>query len=210
VLSARDEERLTSLQADLPGRAEVVPCDVTDDASLADAAGRAGEIDGFVWLAGTYWPIKATEWDAEKIQAMCQVNFLGCVRALGHVVPPMVARNRGHIVLTGSFAAFRGLPGAVGYAASKAGVVNLGESLHADLRETGVQVQIANPGFIRTRMTAKNDFRMPFIMEPDAAAREMFELMNSDALSRAFPGLFGSVFRSGAFLPDWAFYRLFR
>jgi hypothetical protein len=70
-------------------------------------------------------------------------------------------------------------------------------------------VQLANPGFIRTRLTDKNDFSMPFLMEPDAAARAMFELMNTDAFKANFPMVFSWLFRASQFLPDWAYYRLF-
>ena len=210
VLSARNAERLEALAEELPGRAHPVPCDVTDRESVAQAASQAGEIDGFVWLAGVYWPMRAQDWDAEKVEAMCDVNLTGCARVLGHVVPPMVARGRGHIVVTGSIAGFRGLPRAIGYAASKAGVINLAESIHADLQGTGIEVQIANPGFIRTRMTQKNDFAMPAIMEPGDAARRMFELMNGEALSGVFPTSLGTAFRLNAFMPNWLWYRLFR
>lgn len=210
VLSARSEERLQELAGDLPGRASVVPVDVRDDDSVRRAAEQAGEIDGLVYLAGVYWPMSAQEWDAGKATAMADVNFTGAVRVLGQVVPGMVGRGRGHIVVTGSLSGFRGLPGAIGYAASKAGTMALAESMHADLRGSGVRVQLANPGFIKTRLTEKNDFRMPFLMQPDEAAQEMFELMcDEGAFARHFPRLFSYVFRGSRFLPNWAYYRLF-
>jgi short-subunit dehydrogenase len=87
--------------------------------------------------------------------------------------------------------------------------MSLAESLYADLRGTGVEVQVANPGFIRTRLTDKNDFSMPFLMEPELAAREMFEHMNADAFKKSFPLAFSWLFRLSQFLPDWAYYRLF-
>jgi short-subunit dehydrogenase len=124
-------------------------------------------------------------------------------------LPAMVARGQGHVVLTGSLSGFRGLPGASGYAASKAGVMALAECLHADLRGSGIIVQLANPGFIRTRLTEKNDFAMPFLMEPEEAAREMFELMQTDRFKASFPMVFSWLFRLSQFLPDWAYYRLF-
>ncbi|MBL9053919.1 MAG: short-chain dehydrogenase, partial [Tabrizicola sp.] len=83
------------------------------------------------------------------------------------------------------------------------------ESLHADLRKSGVIVQLANPGFIRTRLTAKNDFSMPFIMEPEAAAQIMFRHMGTNRFKISFPTVFSWLFRGGQFLPDWAYYRLF-
>lgn len=209
VLSARNPDRLADLAAALPGKARVVPVDVSDAASVRAAAAEAGAVDGVVYLAGVYWPMAAQDWDADKVEAMFDINATGAARVLGAVVPGMIARDRGHVVLTGSLSGFRGLPGAIGYAASKAGVMALAESLQADLRRTGVEVQVINPGFIRTRLTEKNDFAMPFILSPEDAARAMFEHMGTDRFKYSFPMLFSWVFRLSQFLPDWAYYRLF-
>ncbi|MGY3438703.1 MULTISPECIES: SDR family NAD(P)-dependent oxidoreductase [unclassified Marinovum] len=209
ILSARSEDRLAALAAELPGPCEVVPCDVSDDADVARAAAKVGEIDGLVYLAGVYWPQSAQGWQADQVTAMCNVNFTGAARVLGQVVPGMVARDRGHIVMTGSLSGFRGLPGATGYAASKAGVMVMTEALHADLRGTGVSVQLVNPGFIRTRLTEKNDFNMPSLMEPEEAATAIFEHMNTDRFQKSFPAPFSWLFRFGQLLPDALYYRLF-
>ncbi|TVP72440.1 MAG: SDR family NAD(P)-dependent oxidoreductase [Rhodobacteraceae bacterium] len=209
VLSARSAESLQALADSLPGPARVVTCDVTDRASVVAAAEQAGAVDGLVFLAGAYWPFPATEWNAEQTEAMFDVNLTGAARVLGQVVPAMVARKAGHIVITGSLSGYRGLPGSIGYSSSKAGLMHLAESMHADLRGSGVDVQLANPGFIRTRLTDKNDFKMPFLMEPDAAAEEMMQLMRGPKFQRAFPRLFSLVFRGANFLPDWAYFRIF-
>lgn len=208
VLSARNGEKLAALAAELPGT-RILALDVQDSAAVQHAADMLGEIDGMVWLAGVYWPMKAQALETAPFLQMCDVNFMGAARAVAAVVPGMVRRGRGHVVLTGSLSAFRGLPGAMGYQASKAGCMALAESLHADLRGTGVKVQLASPGFIRTRLTAKNDFQMPFLMEPEAAAAEMVRLMESDRFARHFPMVFSWLFRASRFLPDWAYYRLF-
>lgn len=210
VLSARSEDRLTALAAELPGKTRVVPCDVADSASVAEAAAQAGPVDGLVWTVGLYWPQPAQKWQAEQVEAMCDVNFTGLARVLGQVVPGMVERDAGHVVVTGSLSSFRGLPGATGYAASKAGVASMAESLYADLRKTGVDVQLANPGFIKTRLTEKNEFRMPFLMTPEQAAREIWEHMQTDRFRRSFPTAFASMFRLANLLPDALYYRLFR
>lgn len=207
VLSARASDRLTSL-ADRLG-AEAVPMDVADGASVQAAAMRVGAVDGLVWLAGVYWPMRAQDWRADQVEAMCDINFTGCARVLGAVLPGMVARNAGHVVITGSLSGFRGLPGAVGYGASKAACMSLAETLHCDLRGTGVKVQLANPGFIRTRLTALNDFAMPQIMEPSEAAAQMILLMESRRFSRSFPTPFQWLFRAANFLPNVLYYRLF-
>jgi NADP-dependent 3-hydroxy acid dehydrogenase YdfG len=209
ILSARSGDALEELAGELPGKSHVVTVDVGDDASVAAAAEAVGEIDGMVFLAGLYWPMTAADFDGDKAASMLDVNLTGAARVLGHVLPPMVARDRGHIVLTGSLSGFRGLPGANGYGASKAGIMSMAETLYADLRTTGVDVQLINPGFIKTRLTEKNAFSMPFIMEPEAAAKLYVDHMQGDDFGRNFPRHFGAMFRLSQFLPDWVYYRLF-
>lgn len=209
ILSARSEDKLEKLADALPGRADVVPMDVSDSESVKAAAVAVGDIDGVVQLAGVYWPFGASAWDADQAVAMADINFTGAMRLMGAVVPKFVERGTGHIVLTGSLSGFRGLPNAAAYTSSKAGVMTLAESLYADLHRTNIKVQLVNPGFIKTRLTDKNQFNMPFIMEPEDAAREFFEHMNTDAFKRSFPTVFSWVFRGSQFLPDWLYYRLF-
>lgn len=209
IVSARSEARLHALVQELPGEARAIPIDVSDMKSVETAAETAGDVDGVVFLAGVYWPMKATEWDAQAANVMADINFTGLLRVMGVAVPPMIARDHGHIVVTGSLSGFRGLPGAIGYAASKAGTMSLAESMYADLKNTGVHVQLANPGFIKTRLTDKNTFNMPFIMEPEEAADAMLAHMRSDRFKISFPRVFSWVFRVSQFMPDWMYYRLF-
>jgi NADP-dependent 3-hydroxy acid dehydrogenase YdfG len=209
VVSARSEDKLAELVSELPGKASYQTVDISDDDSVKAAAAAVGQIDGVVLLAGAYWPFAATEWNAEQAVTMADVNFTGFVRVLGQVIPDFVKRDAGHVVITSSLSGFRGLPGSIGYTASKAATMSLAECMYADLRKTGVRVQVANPGYIKTQLTAKNDFNMPFIMEPEDAAREMFELMLTDRFKKSFPTAFSLLFRVSQFLPDWAYYRMF-
>ncbi|GGX41597.1 short-chain dehydrogenase [Tateyamaria omphalii] len=209
VVSSRGEDKLKELVEELPGKASYQTVDISDDDSVKAAAEAVGEIDGLVLLAGVYWPFSAREWNAEQAVAMADVNFTGFMRVLGQVVPAFVKKDAGHIVITSSLTGFRGLPGSIGYTASKAATMSLAECMYADLRGTGVRVQVANPGFIKTQLTDKNDFNMPFIMEPEAAAREMFELMLTDSFKKSFPTFFSLLFRGSQFLPDWIYYRIF-
>ena len=209
ILSARNEADLNALAEECPGKATVVPVDVADDASVRAAAGAAGNIDGMVYLAGVYWPMSSQQWMPDEAVRTLDINLTGAARVLGHVVPAMVARDAGHIVLTGSLSGFRGLPYAVAYGASKAGLMSLAETMHADLRHTGVEVQLINPGYVRTRLTDKNEHTMPFIMEPEEAARIFVQHMGTDKFSLSYPLVFSWLFRGSQFLPDWLYYRVF-
>jgi NADP-dependent 3-hydroxy acid dehydrogenase YdfG len=209
IVSARSEDRLQSLVEELPNTASYVTVDVSDRDAVEAAAKEIGEIDGVVYLAGVYWPMKSSEWDNEKADLMGEINFLGASRVVGAVIGGMIERGAGHIVLTGSLSGFRGLPGAIGYASSKAGMMALAESMQADLRTSPIEVQLVNPGFIKTRLTEKNDFAMPFIMTPEEAANEVFDHMNTEGFKKSFPLLFSWVFRGSQLLPDWLYFRLF-
>ena len=207
VLSARRAEALTALAGELAA-AEALAMDVTDEVSVVAAVAQAGPVDGLVYCAGAYEPMTAQDWQADVSVRVAEVNFIGALRVLGRVAPAMATRGEGRIVLIGSLAGFAGLPGAIGYGASKAALMHLAENMRADLKGSGVVVQRANPGFIRTRLTAKNDFAMPQLMTPEAAAGHVMAAIRSGRFSTSFPRPFAWVFSVGGLLPTPLFQRL--
>ena len=209
IVSSRTAEKLEKVSHALSGASSIQVVDIADDTSVENAAKEIGSVDGVVLLAGVYWPFAAQDWNAAQATEMANVNFTGYIRVLGQVIPDFVARDAGHIVITSSLTGFRGLPGSIGYTASKAGTMSLAECLYADLRKTNVHVQIVNPGFIKTRMTEKNAFNMPFIMTAEDAAQEMFEHMCTTHFKKSFPFGFSVFFRIAQFFPDWLYYRIF-
>lgn len=206
VLSARSKDRLKSLCAELPD-ARVVPLDVTDHAAIRIAAAEVGTIDGIIYNAGAYDPMSAAKWDSDAALLMADVNFMGVMRVMGEVVPGFVANGKGDITLIGSLAGYHGLPKSIGYAASKAGVVSLAETMRHDLKDTGVTIRIVNPGFIKTRLTDKNEFKMPMLMEPEQAAHRVFKAMQSRRFRTDFPAPFSWFIRLVDYLPDLLVYR---
>jgi short-subunit dehydrogenase len=208
VVSARSRERIESLAAELSD-AEAITVDVTDPVSVDAAQALVGEIDGVIYCAGAYDPVDAKDWQPQAVRRMAEVNFIGGLNVVGAVLPGMIARKAGHIALIGSLSGFRGLPGAIGYGASKAGLMHLAENLRIDLRGTGIAVQRMNPGFIRTRLTEKNDFNMPQIMEPEDAAARVVAAMKSGRFSTSFPAPFAWLFTLGQHLPLGLFHRIF-
>ncbi|MFY0624109.1 MAG: SDR family NAD(P)-dependent oxidoreductase [Pelagimonas sp.] len=206
ILSARKPERLETLRSEL-SQARIVVMDVTDRKSVQQAIECIGEIDGVIYNAGTYEPMRASEWDSEKALTMLDVNFTGAIRVLGPIVPRFVAKGQGDITLIGSLSGYRGLPASIGYSASKAALRSLAETMRFDLRGTGVDVRLVNPGFIKTRLTQKNDFHMPMLMTPEKAARRVIKAMERRRFRTDFPAPFSWAIRVFGILPDWIVYR---
>ena len=148
-------------------------------------------------------------WDIKKLKSMIDVNLIGALHTLDVILPVFMKKNSGHLVFTGSLVGYRGLPGALGYGSSKAALVNLGETLRYDLKDTAIKVQLINPGFVKTRLTDKNKFKMLQIMSPEVAAGKMFSNMNKNSFSSSFPAPFSWLFRVSQLLPDSIYFKLF-
>ncbi len=200
VLSARNADRLADLAEELPG-SRYVALDVRDPDAVRKGALEAGDIDGVVYCAGEYFPLSARAWTPDEAEAMCDVNFMGTVRVLGQTVPGFVRRNAGHLVIIGSLAGLSAMPNVIGYGSSKAGLRHLAKCLHIDLMGTGIKVQLINPGFITTRLTAKNTFKMPLIMTAEAAAERVLRAMRSNRFETNFPRSLSLLVKASGLLP---------
>src|SRR4051794_41740572 len=105
---------------------------------------------------------------------------MGMVNSLDAVLPAMIARRHGTIVGVASVAGYRGYTRAEAYGPTKAAAINLLESLRIDLDRLGVDVQVVNPGFVRTELTERNDFPMPFMIEADDADRRIADAIEKE------------------------------
>lgn len=206
ILSARNTARLNAFCDQIPG-ASPLPMDVTDRKAVREANRQIGPIDIVIYNAGAYDPMAAQNWDTEAILRMSEVNYNGAVHVLGTVIPDFLARGQGEIVLIGSLATYRGLPAALGYGPGKAALRSMAETLRYDLRGTGVLVKLVNPGFIKTRLTAKNSFKMPMLMEPAQAAQHVVRAIRRRRFRTDFPAPFSWVIRVIGILPDWMIWR---
>ena len=209
VLSARNIDKLVTIMESLPNKATVLPCDVGSQGSVDEALTKLGDVDGVVFLAAAYWPMSAQNWDHQKCIEMINVNLLGACRILGPVVDRFTRLDFGHIVITGTIAGVRGLPSSIGYTASKAGLMTLAECMQIDLQHTNIKLQLINPGFIHTKASAKNNYKMRDVMTPAGAARKMLKCMAKSGFSYTFPKtIFTSVIRGLQFLPSSFHYKI--
>jgi len=182
IVSARhasDNELLQTLKEIYPDTLELVDMDVSDTASITQAVSKAWEVyDGVdIWFynAGAYETMKVNAWKYEHFKQMNTVNYLGAVNLMTELYPLFEKQEHGRWVFNLSLSAYIGLPYGGGYSAPKAALLNLAESIQPELMEKNIRLQVINHGFVKTRLTSKNDFEMPQLMEPEAAAKKIFE-----------------------------------
>lgn len=209
-LVARRSEELQALTDAITasgGTAAFVAADVADrDAAIAairDLGSRLGPIDLLVANAGVGAPTTLDPVNIAVFEKMYRVNVFGVVYAIEAVLPEMLARRHGHLAAVSSMAGFKGLPGEWGYTSSKAAVNNLMEGLRIQLRDRGIAVTTICPGFIKTPMTAVNQFHMPWLLEADDAARRIARALARKQKVFNFPWQMGWLMKLAGWLPDW-------
>lgn len=188
ILSARNQAALADLARDC-GDARVLPLDLEQPGSLAAAvAGIApGSLDAVICTAALYDPGLVSDLDPEATARLVAVNILGSFD-VGRLTPPLL-RDGGQLVLFGSVAGYFGLSVGQPYSATKAAVNNLAETLRIELAPR-VDVRLVCPGFVATRLTAKNHFAMPAIITPDQAALAVIHGLQTRAFELHFPKRF--------------------
>lgn len=211
AVTARTAADLDSLAASLPGIIRPYVLDVADDGAVTTAVARItqdmGQIDLVVLGAGTYVPIMAAGFDRAAFEHTLDVNVMGTVNCLSAIMPAMIGRRDGHIVIMASVAGFVGLPGAAAYGASKAALNNMAQALEPDLERHNVRLSVINPGFVDTPLTRKNDFPMPFLMSTEAAVDAIMKGLERPRFEIVFPWQMGVGMKLLAMLPHRA--RLF-
>jgi short-subunit dehydrogenase len=185
---------------------------VTDSDTVAQAVtaieAEHGPLEAVVLNAGDYEPMAAAEFDADLFRRLMEVNYFGVVYALDALLPVMTARARGQILINASLSAYRGLPRAAPYGASKAALLNLAEALHSELQGSGVRVRVINPGFVKTALTDKNRFTMPFLVSPEAAARAIAAGLERSRFEITFPLRFALLMKLLRCLPYGLYFRV--
>ena len=205
ALSARSADKLQALA--LEG-ALLLPCDATDATSLAKAresllAAWDG-IDLVIYLAGDYVPMRANDFDLARAERVVEVNFNGAMRLAATVLPDL--RPGAGIAFVASVAGYRGLPKALCYGPGKAALIHFAEALHLDLASQGIGVWLINPGFVKTRLTDRNDFTMPALLTPEQAATAIIDGFRTGDFELHFPKRFTYVLKLLSLLPyRWYF-----
>lgn len=214
-LVARRREALETVASEAPGGPHATyAADVADREAMTRAAREFAEQFGLpdIVVANAGISVGTLIEHAEDVDACArvfEVNVMGVINALHPFVAPMRARGRGRLVGIASVSGIRGLPGAGAYCASKAALITLLESLRAELHGSGVHVTTICPGYIETRMTASNPYRMPFILSAEEAARRVARTIERGSSYAVIPWQMAVVAKALRLLPNGLFDRLF-
>ena len=168
------------------------PLDVTNEDQINSVFQKIlndfGELDLCLFSSGTYDPKNEQKIDPDKIKNVIKVNFFGVVDCVKTVEDYFKKRKSGHISIVSSIAGYRGLPNSSGYGPSKAALTNFCESIYFDFKKFNVRISVISPGFIKTPLTDKNNFPMPFLKTVDFAAEKIFKgLVKENAFEIHFP-----------------------
>ncbi len=189
------------------------PLDVTNKEKCKEVfkeiKNKFGDIDICFFSTGTWDPKKEKEIDVEQIENVFKVNFFGTLNSIKAVEQYFRDKKKGIITIVSSIAGYRGLPNSTGYGPSKSALNNLAESLYFDFKRYNVRVCLVSPGFIKTPMTDKNDFKMPFLKTPEYAADKIYDgLVNKNVFEIHFPKSLTLILKIFSFLPSKIYFGL--
>lgn len=216
AVSARRKEPLQALAAAAPDSSAVLqlPLDVTDRAALSTAyqtvCSHWQVPDLVIANAGISIHMEADDLDYEKLKQLNAVNLLAAMSILQLPVQDMLKRGSGYLAGVASVAGYRGLPHAAGYVATKAGLIAFLDSLRFDLEPHGIAVSVINPGFVKTPLTDRNKFPMPFIISPEASARAIWRGLQKGRMEIHYPLALSLVLKLMRILPYPLYHALVR
>ncbi|NBT40122.1 MAG: SDR family NAD(P)-dependent oxidoreductase [Alphaproteobacteria bacterium] len=192
VLTARNEDKLVQVKSRLVGDGHLVcPGDVTDEEAMRDILSKINatyqRLDVAILNAGTHNPLLPENYNHAVFQQLVDINIMGVVNSLLPTIDVMKTYQTGQIAVVSSVAGYIGLPTASAYGLTKAGLINMCETMHVELRSYGIDLRLVSPGFVRTPLTDKNDFPMPFLLEPEDAAQRIYRGLQKNTFEISFP-----------------------
>src|SRR5262249_1500933 len=207
--SARSEDKLSEMARQHPGIAPL-PVDVTALAAMTEAShsitSTLGAIDLAVFNAGIWEAMSGGIFSAATAARSMAVNYQGIVNGIEAVLPSMLERGKGHLVLVASVAGYRGLGPTAAYGPSKAAVINLAETLKNSLAMRGIKVSLVTPGYVDTPMTRGNPFPMPFMVSAEEAARRILRGLERGKFEIAFPWQLVLLMKVARLMPNGLFF----
>lgn len=205
AISGRRVEKLDEVATGTPS-IRPYPMDATDQGQIVSTLGRImadhGRIDVALISIAAWEPMRVADYRPEKFGKIVDTNLLGVVRIADALVEPMAAQGGGQFAAIASVAGLFGLPRSAAYSATKAALISLLQTMHTELAHKKILVRMIAPGFVKSELTDKNDFPMPFLLEADEAADRIFDgLTRSTRFEITFPRRMAWLMKTLHWLP---------
>lgn len=189
-----------------------IKCDVSSKNDVSKAYSKIiekfGRIDIAILNAGYSVRMRVEEYDSKFAEDIFGANVFGIIYWVEQLLPEFMNRNNGTIVGVSSIADTKGYSKSGFYSASKAAATIYLEGLRSELKKHNVDVITVRPGFVRTPMTDKNEFKMPWIMEPEKAARIILNGIKKGKRKIQFPWQLVWITSLIPLIPEWIFEKL--
>jgi short-subunit dehydrogenase len=211
ALISRRKELLDDLMNEINSNSKIISykCDVRNFEEVKSVYEKIkfdlGEIDIAILNSGVSYRMSESKFEIEKAREIFDTNFFGVVNFIHLLKEDFIKRKSGVIVGVSSLADTRGFPASGFYCASKSALTIFLESLRIELKHHNISVITVRPGFVRTPMTDKNEFYMPFLMEPDKAAEIIIDGIRKNKRVIEFPFLLSLMVKFLKVLPDSIF-----
>ena len=205
ALVARSQEKLTALNQSLNNRHIVITADANNASDLHNLAAalthKWQHIDIILFCAGSYTPMNINDFNLAIAHELIANNLTTCLNFIEAFLPWLQSSKVKHLAIISSTAGYFGMPNSLAYGASKAALSNFTESLYHELKQYKTKVQLISPGFVKTRLTAKNSFKMPGIISSQQAAKKIIKQLPTSRFEIAVPFVFTSVMKLLSLLP---------
>lgn len=175
--------------------------DLTDRKATLSWFATLGQLDLVILNAGTCEYVDLPDFDSALVQRVMRANVESVAISIEAVLPLLRKSNRGHLAVVGSSAAYLPLPRAEAYGASKAAIEYMVESLRLDMHDEKLAISLICPGFVKTPLTDRNDFPMPFRVSVEQASEDIRKGLRKRKPEIHFPKRFTFLLKILSFLP---------
>ena len=211
ILTSRDLKKLKEVSRKIKTQSTIAKADVSNKEEIKSISKqfltKYNKIDLCILNAGTYRSVDAKKIDSNIFLEHMLVNYMGVVNCLENIVPNMIKKNNGKILIVSSAAGIRGLPKASAYGPTKSALNNLAQSIRFDLEPKGIDVKIINLWFVLTKISPINEHNLPGVISASTAAKKIVENINSKKFEIVIPGYFMQrcLILSKFFPENWVF-----
>ncbi len=205
AIVARSKDKIDNLCKNLEGNHMPISCDFSKEGDVNKLSVTLKKswdrIDIIIFCVGVYTPMNLDNFNLKKAKNIIDINLNSFLNFIDSFLPWFKKSKISHLAIISSVAGYFGMPNSLAYGASKAALNNLSESLFYELKQYQTKVQLINPGFVKTRLTDQNDFKMPGIITASKASKLIIKKLSKNSFEIKLPLIFTFIMKFLSILP---------